>query len=207
MFLTDPPYNANYEGKTKERLKIKNDEMENASFKAFLIDAFQNADLSMRKGAVFYIWHSDAEEYNFLGACIEVGWTVRQCLIWNKNAMVMGRKDYQQKHEPCLYGWKGGAGHSWYSDRSQTTILDFNKPTRNNLHPTMKPVELFGYQVQNSTKQGDKVLDLFGGSGTTLIVCEQLNRNCYMMELDPHYCDVIIARWEKMTGQKAKLIG
>lgn len=206
LFLTDPPYNVDYEGKTKDRLKIQNDKMENASFKAFLIDAFQNADIYMREGAPFYIWHADSEGYNFRGACVDVGWTVRQCLIWNKNSMVMGRQDYQWKHEPCLYGWKDGAGHNWYSDRKQTTVLDFNKPVRNDLHPTMKPVELFSYQIQNSTKQGDKVLDLFGGSGTTLIASEQINRNCYMMELDPHYVDVILERWENITGEKAVLL-
>ena len=160
----------------------------------------------MREGAPFYIWHADSEGYNFRGACVDVGWTVRQCLIWNKNSMVMGRQDYQWKHEPCLYGWKDGAGHNWYSDRKQTTVLDFNKPVRNDLHPTMKPVELFSYQIQNSTKQGDKVLDLFGGSGTTLIASEQINRNCYMMELDPHYVDVILERWENITGEKAVLL-
>lgn len=206
LFLTDPPYNVDYEGGTKDRLKIMNDKMENASFKAFLIDAFKNADLYMHEGASFYIWHADTEGYNFRGACVDVGWTVRQCLIWNKNSMVMGRQDYQWKHEPCLYGWKDGAGHNWYSDRKQTTVLDFNKPVRNDLHPKMKPVELFSYQIQNSTKQGDNILDLFGGSGTTLIASEQINRKCYMMELDPHYVDVILERWENLTGEKAVLL-
>lgn len=118
----------------------------------------------------------------------------------------MGRQDYQWKHEPCLYGWKSGAAHSWYNDRSQTTVMDFNKPSRNGEHPTMKPVELFAYQINNSSKEHDVVLDIFGGSGTTLIACEQLNRYCYTMELDPKYCDVIIKRWENLTGEKATLI-
>ena len=203
LFITDPPYNVDYEGKTKDNLKIMNDKMENANFKAFLIDAFKNADSVMNEGAAFYIWHADSEGFNFRSACTEIGWTIRQCLIWNKNSMVMGRQDYQWKHEPCLYGWKDGAAHNWYSDRKQTTVLEFNKPSKNELHPTMKPIDLISYQIQNSSKQNDKVLDLFGGSGSTLIACEQLNRSCYMMELDPKYVDVIIDRWETFTGKKA----
>jgi site-specific DNA-methyltransferase (adenine-specific) len=156
----------------------------------------------MNAGAVFYIWHSDSEGFNFRKACKQVGWKVRECLIWNKNSLVLGRQDYQWKHEPCLYGWKEGS-HNWYGDRKQTTVIDMDKPNASRLHPTMKPVQLFAYEIQNSTKAGDKVLDLFGGSGTTLIACEQLNRTAYLMELDPRYVDVIIDRWEKMTGQKA----
>ena len=160
----------------------------------------------MKEGAVFYIWHADSEGYNFRGACNDIGWTVRQCLIWNKNSMVLGRQDYHWKHEPCLYGWKDGASHLWASDRKQTTVIDFNKPQRNGEHPTMKPVGLFDYQIKNNTKGGDIVLDLFGGSGTTLIACEQNKRIAYLMELDPHYCDVIIARWETLTGKTAVLL-
>lgn len=203
LLLTDPPYNVDYEGKTKDKLKIQNDKMEDDNFKTFLIDSFYAADSVMNKGAAFYIWHADSEGYNFRNACVEIGWKVRQCLIWNKNSMVMGRQDYQWKHEPCLYGWKDGASHSWYSDRKQTTVLDFNKPSKNELHPTMKPLDLIGYQIQNSTKKDNKVLDLFGGSGSTLIACEQLERQCFMMELDPRYVDVSIDRWETFTGQKA----
>lgn len=121
--------------------------------------------------------------------------------------MVMGRQDYQWKHEPCLYGWKQGASHSWYSDRKQTTVIDFNKPQRNGEHPTMKPVGLMGYLIENSTKAEQVVLDTFGGSGTTLVACEQLDRICYTMELDPRYCDVIVKRWELITGEKAVLVG
>ena len=205
LFLTDPPYNVNYEGKTKDKLKIENDKMNDGNFRQFLQDAFSAADIVMKEGAVFYIWHADSEGYNFRGACKDVGWTVRQCLIWNKNSMVMGRQDYHWKHEPCLYGWKDGASHLWASDRKQTTVIDFNKPQRNGEHPTMKPVGLFDYQIKNNTKGGDIVLDLFGGSGTTLIACEQNKRVGYLMELDPHYCDVIITRWETLTGQKAVL--
>ena len=154
MLLTDPPYNVNYEGKTKDKLKIKNDQMGNDNFRQFLTDAFSNADMVMKPGAVFYIWHADSEGYNFRGACFDAGWTVRQCLIWNKNSMVMGRQDYQWKHEPCLYGWKEGAGHLWASDRKQTTVINFDKPTRNDMHPTMKPIPLFDYQIKNNTKGG-----------------------------------------------------
>lgn len=131
---------------------------------------------------------------------------MRECLIWQKNTAVLGRQDYQWKHEPCLYGWKEGASHNWYSDRKQTTLLAFDRPTRNAEHPTMKPIPLFAYQMCNSTKPGDLVLDSFGGSGTTLIAAEQMRRRSRLMELDPHYCDVIIARWEKFTGLKAERI-
>ncbi len=206
MLLTDPPYNVNYEGKTKDKLKIKNDKMDNDNFRQFLIDAFSNADMVMKPGAVFYIWHADSEGYNFRGACFDVGWTVRQCLIWNKNSMVMGRQDYQWKHEPCLYGWKEGAGHLCASDRKQTTVINFDKHTRNDMHPTMKPIPLFDYQIKNNTKGGDVVLDLFGGSGTTIIACEQNGRRGYCMEYDPRYVDVIVDRWEKFTGAKAVLL-
>ena len=203
ILVTDPPYNVDYQGGTEEKLKIKNDNMGDAQFRRFLVDAFTAADTVMKPGAVFYIWHADSEGYNFRGACRDVGWTVRQCLIWNKSSLVMGRQDYQWKHEPCLYGWKDGAGHLWASDRKQTTVMEYNKPSKNDVHPTMKPVGLFDYQIRNNTKGGDIVLDVFGGSGTSIIACEQNGRNCYMMELDPHYVDVIIARWEALTGGKA----
>ena len=206
LFITDPPYNVAYEGKTKDALKIQNDKMDNDSFRLFLKDAFQCADVAMKAGAVFYIWHADLEGYNFRGACFDIGWKVRQCLIWNKNCMVMGRQDYHWKHEPCLYGWKDGAGHLWASDRKQTTIINFDKPNRNGEHPTMKPIGLFDYQIQNNTKGSDVVLDLFMGSGTTIIACEQNGRIAYGMELDEKYCDVIIKRWEEYTGEKAVLI-
>ena len=154
----------------------------------------------MKSGAAFYVWHADSEGFNFRGACDDIGWKVRECLIWNKNTMVLGRQDYQWKHEPCLYGWKDGASHNWYSDRSQTTVIDMDKPSRSVDHPTMKPVPLFAYEIQNSTKPGDIVLDSFGGSGTTLIACEQMERAARLMELDPKYCDVIIRRYLKEDG-------
>jgi DNA modification methylase len=204
LFLTDPPYNVAYEGKTKDALTIQNDSMSNDSFRQFLIDAFTAADNVMKQGAVFYIWHADTEGYNFRGACFDIGWQVRQCLIWNKNSMVMGRQDYHWKHEPCLYGWKSGSSHLWASDRKQTTILNFEKPSRNAEHPTMKPIALFDYQIKNNTKAEDIVLDTFAGSGTTIMACEQNNRIAYCMELDPKYVDVIINRWEVLTGKTAE---
>lgn len=203
LFLTDPPYNVDYTGKTKDALKIENDKKNDGDFRQFLVDAFKAADSVMKPGAVFYIWHADSEGYNFRGACHDIDWDVRQCLIWNKNVMVMGRQDYHWKHEPCLYGWKPGGSHLWASDRKQTTILNFDRPTVNKEHPTMKPVKLFDYQIQNNTKKEDVVLDLFGGSGTTIIACEQNGRIGYLMEYDPRYIDVIINRWEELTGQKA----
>ena len=206
MWLTDPPYNVAYEGKTKDALKIQNDSMGDDQFRQFLRDAYVTADLVMKAGAVFYIWHADSEGYNFRGAAHDAGWKVRQCLIWKKSTMVMGRQDYHWKHEPCLYGWKEGAGHLWATDRKQTTILEFDKPSRNGEHPTMKPVALFEYQMLNNTKGGDIVLDSFGGSGTTLLAAEKHGRYARLMELDPKYCDVIVKRWEDFTGKKAKLV-
>ncbi len=205
MWLTDPPYNVAYEGGTKEKLTIKNDEMGDDQFRQFLRDSYVSADTVMKPGAVFYIWHADLEGYNFRGAAKDAGWTVRQCLIWKKSSLVMGRQDYHWKHEPCLYGWKDGAGHLWAADRKQTTILEFDKPTRNGEHPTMKPVALFEYQLLNNTKGGDIVLDSFGGSGTTMIAAEKNGRVSRLMELDPKYCDVIIKRWQDFTGKTATL--
>lgn len=204
LLITDPPYNVNYEGGTG--MKIQNDNMEDEQFRQFLRDAFLTADTVMKPGATFYIWHADSEGYNFRGACHDIGWNVRQCLIWAKNSLVLGRQDYQWKHEPCLYGWKDGAGHNWYNDRKQTTVLEFDRPSRSAEHPTMKPVPLFDYQIKNSSKKGDAVLDLFGGSGTTIVCCEQNGRNAYLMELDSKYVDVIIDRWEKLTGNNAVLL-
>lgn len=205
MWLTDPPYNVAYEGKTKDALKIQNDSMDDEQFRQFLRDSYVAADAVMKPGAVFYIWHADSEGYNFRGAAQDAGWKVRQCLIWKKQTMVMGRQDYHWKHEPCLYGWKDGAGHLWAADRKQTTILEFDRPSRNAEHPTMKPVALFEYQMLNNTKGGDIVLDSFGGSGTTLIAAEKNGRVARLMELDPKYCDVIVKRWQDFTGKQATL--
>ena len=201
LWLTDPPYNVAYTGGTG--LTIQNDDMDDTSFRQFLVDAYAAADSVMNPGAVFYVWHADSEGFNFRGAAQDIGWKVRQCIIWVKSALVMGRQDYQWKHEPCLYGWKEGASHYWGSDRKQTTLLQFDKPSRNAEHPTMKPVELFSYQIENSSKPGGIVLDSFGGSGTTVIACEQLGRSSRVMELDPKYCDVIVNRWQDFTGKKA----
>lgn len=203
LLLTDPPYNVAYEGATKDALTIKNDDKTSAEFHLFLVNAFEAAKSAMKKGAAFYCWYASSEVVNFHTAIEEAGFLVKQELIWNKNQMVLGRQDYQWKHEPCLYGWLEGASHSWYSGRNQTTVFNFDKPQRNGEHPTMKPVALFDYQMQNSSKQGDIVLDLFGGSGTTMIAAEQNGRCAYLMELDPRYADVIINRWEELTGEKA----
>lgn len=205
LLLTDPPYGVDYTGKTKDALKIQNDAKTDEEMIEFLSSAFRAADAVMKPGAVFYIWYAGTKEHAFDKACQLTGWEVRQILIWAKNTMVMGRQDYQWKHEPCIYGWKGGAGHLWASDRKQTTILEFDRPTANKEHPTMKPIALFDYQIQNNTKGGDIVLDLFGGSGTTIMACEQNGRNACVMEYDPKYVDVIIKRWENFTGEKAVL--
>ena len=234
LFLTDPPYNVDYEGTAG---KIKNDNMTDIHFYEFLKDAFVAANESLKEGGAFYIWHADSEGLNFRQSCNSIGWKVRQCLIWVKNALVMGRQDYQWKHEPCLYGWKEGAGHYFIEDRTQTTvfeekldldamkkeelrqlvdellkerknttILHEDKPAKNDLHPTMKPIKLISQLIINSSRKNEFVLDTFGGSGSTLIACEQLKRKCRMIELDPKYCDVIIQRWETLTGQTAELI-
>lgn len=203
LLVTDPPYNVDYQGKTSDALTIQNDSMSDDDFRQFLRDVYTAADVVMEPGAAFYIWHADSEGYNFRGAAHDVGWKVRQCLIWSKNSMVLGRQDYQWKHEPCLYGWKDGAAHYWGSDRKQTTVLEFNRPSRNGEHPTMKPVALIEYQVKNSSRRGQLVLDLFGGSGSTLIAAENQGRDACVMELDPRYVDVIINRWQNHTGKQA----
>ncbi len=215
LLLTDPPYNVDYGGKSmadKKRSKtrkdetIKNDYQDDKQFLGFLTSALSNGFNYMKSGASFYIWYAQSQSIAFYEACRASKLSVRQQLIWNKNSMVVGRQDYQWKHEPCLYGWAEGGSHSWYSDRKQTTVLNFDRPNHSDLHPTMKPVALFDYQIKNSTKSGDVVLDLFGGSGTTIMACEQNGRNACVMEYDPKYVDVIIKRWEDFTGKKAKLI-
>lgn len=203
LLVTDPPYNVSYEGKTKDKLTIDNDQMGNDDFIAFLYAALIGCDGVLKPGGVFYIWHADSEGFNFRTACNEVGWKVRQCLIWNKNTMVMGRQDYHWKHEPCLYGWKEGASHHWNNDRKQTTMLEFDRPTRSDVHPTMKPISLIKHLIFNSSVKDDVVLDVFGGSGSSLLSSEILSRRCFTMELDPGYCEVIIKRWEDLTGDKA----
>lgn len=212
IFLTDPPYNVDYGAKNKflnkcdngNRIEtdITNDKKTPEAFYAFLFEVFSNAFFSMVDGACFYVFYPQTEYINFHNALNDSSLTVRQCLVWCKNNHVLGMNDYHYKHEPLFYGWKKGT-HNWFSDRSQTTVLNFAKPLINDLHPTMKPVELICYLLKNNTRQGQSCLDLFGGSGSTLIACEQTGRKCYTMELDEHFCDVIITRFEQLTGQKA----
>lgn len=205
MLLTDPPYNVDYEGKTSEALKIENDNMSETEFYNFLLDSFKNMFDSIKYGGSAYVFHADTEGLNFRNAFKSCGFKLAQCLVWVKNTFVMGRQDYQWRHEPILYGWKPGAGHYFVDNRKQSTVLEFDKPSRNAEHPTMKPVDLLVYLIKNSSKENDLILDLFGGSGSTLIAAEQTQRRCYTMELDPKYCDVIIKRWENLTGEKAIL--
>lgn len=236
LLLTDPPYNVDYQGGTKDKMKIANDNMDDVAFVGFLTAAFNCAIQAMRPGAAFYVWHADSKGFEFRTALKEVGLTLRETLIWVKNALVLGRQDYQWRHEPCLYGWKEGAAHYFVDDRSQSTVIEDagvdyrklkkdkllklvlqltdvsipntviyeDKPTKNDIHPTMKPVKLMARLTKNSTKQEQLVLDLFGGSGSTLIACEQINRRCFTMEYDPKYCDAILDRWEKLTGEEAE---
>ena len=194
MVITDPPYNVAYEGKTKDALTIENDSMGNDDFYKFLYDFYSALTTAVKKGGAIYVWHASSEVINFGKAMVDAGWLLKQQLIWVKNTMVMGRQDYQWKHEPCLYGWLKGDSHKWYSDRKQTTVIEFDKPSRNGEHPTMKPIGLFGYQIENSSKVGDLVIDAFGGSGTTMVACEQLKRKARLIEFDPKYCDVIVKR-------------
>ncbi|BAK99196.1 putative methyltransferase [Oscillibacter valericigenes Sjm18-20] len=229
LLLTDPPYNVDVTGGTADHLKIENDHQDDAAFLEFLDAALRNGRAVLEPGASFYIWHADgAPGRLFRDACYEVGLEVRQCLIWVKQSATLGRQDYRWQHEPCLhgqtepeeldcgdtwddheaclYGWKDGRAHLWCSDRKQTTVLEYDRPTKNKEHPTMKPVRLFAYQVANSTLREAVVLDLFAGSGTTAIACEQLGRSAYLMESDPRFVDVILRRWEAFTGEKAVLL-
>ena len=205
MILTDPPYNVDYEGKTADALKIENDNMNETEFYNFLLTSFRNMYESIKSGGSIYVFHADTEGLNFRNAFKSCGFKLAQCLVWVKNTFVMGRQDYQWRHEPILYGWKEGAGHYFVDNRKQSTVLEFDKPLRNAEHPTMKPVDLLVYLIKNSSKENHLILDLFAGSGSTLIAAEQVQRNCYAMELDPKYCDVIIKRWENLTGEKAIL--
>lgn len=206
MVWTDPPYNVAYEGKTKESLTIQNDEMSDDSFYKFLYDAYLNMLMFTKPGGAIYVAHADSEGANFRKALTGAGWLLKQCLIWVKQTLVLGRQDYHWKHEPILYGWAPGASHQWFTDRKQTTVLEFNRPNRNAEHPTMKPVELIEYCLTNSCPRGGLVLDLFGGSGSTLIAAEKMGLSAALVELDPKYCDVIVRRWEKYTGNKAELV-
>ena len=248
MIFTDPPYNVDYEGGTG--LKIQNDNMTDDDFYAFLKGAYDAMYAVTKPGGAIYVCHADSQSSVFRIAYDEAGFLLKQCLIWVKNNIVLGRQDYQWKHEPILYGWKPGAAHNWYNDRKQTTVIEdstnitvskqadgnyitfyngmdeltikvpeyevidnngslestiwrIDKPQRSAEHPTMKPIELCARAIKNSSKKGDVVLDSFGGSGSTLIACEQLGRSARIMEFDPVYVAVIIKRWEEYTGEKA----
>lgn len=205
MLLTDPPYNVDYVGKTVDALKIANDNMNDVQFYEFLKQAFINMFDFTKEGASIYVFHADTEGLNFRKAFKDAGFKLAECLIWKKDCFVMGRQDYQWQHEPILYGWKEGAAHHFINDRTQSTILEFDRPKQSALHPTMKPIDLIARLVKNSSKENDIILDLFGGSGSTIITAEQLNRICYSMELDPKYCDVIVKRWETLTNKEAIL--
>lgn len=202
MILTDPPYNVDYEGVAG---KIENDNMSETEFYNFLLDSFRNMFELAKCGCPIYVFHADTEGLNFRNAFKSVGFKLAECLVWVKNTFVMGRQDYQWRHEPILYGWKEGKAHYFIDNRSQSTVLEFDKPTKNTEHPTMKPIDLLVYLIKNSSKENDLIVDLFAGSGSSIIAAEQTKRICYTMELDPKYCDVVVKRWETLTGQKAKL--
>ena len=232
LLFTDPPYNVDVSN--SQGMKIANDNMKDSEFYEFLNKAFACANESLKPGGAFYIWYADSEDLNFRTAAIENELLIKQCLIWVKNGFNFGRQDYKWQHEPCLYGWKEGAGHYFieeynhptviddeldfdkmkkeemkqlleeiFSDKVAKTVIRQNKPLINDLHPTMKPIKMCADLIRHSSKKGETVLDLFGGSGSTMIACEQIDRKCYMMEYDPKYVDVIIERWEKFTGEKA----
>jgi DNA modification methylase len=233
--LTDPPYNVDYHGGTEDKLTIANDNMSDDDFDKFLFAFYEAAIQNTRPGAPIYVFHADSAGESFRRNFVKSGWLLKQCLVWAKDSLVLGRQDYNWQHEPILYGWKPGAAHSWYGPFTNTTLVelakqDFSKysaqelldlvnelfensslvrdkkPRRNALHPTMKPISLVAKLLKNSAKRNDLVLDQFGGSGSTLVACEQLGLRAAVIELDPKYVDVIISRWEKLTGKTAELI-
>jgi DNA modification methylase len=195
---TDPPYNVDYQGKTKDALKIENDKMTDGSFYDFLYDFYSACFAFMKPGAPIYVFHADSEGANFRQAFKDAGLKLSQCLIWKKQSFVMGRQDFHWQHEPILYGWKEGAAHTWCSDRKQTTVLEFDRPSRNADHPTMKPLEILEYLLECSSKPGAVVFDGFSGSGSLLISCEKTGRQARVVELDPRYCDVNVRRYVKL---------
>lgn len=197
LVVTDPPYNVNYEGSAG---KIQNDNMENDKFYQFLLDAFLNMEKAMADDASIYVFHADTEGLNFRKSFSDAGFYLSGTCIWKKQSLVLGRSPYQWQHEPCLYGWKKKGKHQWYSDRKQTTIWEFDKPKKNGDHPTMKPIPLIAYPIKNSSMSNCIILDPFGGSGSTLIACEQLGRICHTIELDEKYCDVIVKRYIEQVG-------
>ena len=197
LVVTDPPYNVNYEGSAG---KIKNDNMENNAFYQFLYDAFENMEKVMAADASIYVFHADTEGLNFRKAFADAGFYLSGTCIWKKQSLVLGRSPYQWQHEPCLFGWKKSGKHQWYSGRKETTIWEFDKPKKNGDHPTMKPIPLIAYPIMNSSMSNCIVLDPFGGSGSTLMACEQTNRICYTVELDEKFCDVIVKRYIEQVG-------
>lgn len=201
MIFTDPPYNVDYEGTAG---KIQNDKQEDSDFYDFLFKAFTNMFENTKKGGAIYVCHADTEGLNFRNAYKNAGFKLAECLVWVKNALVLGRQDYHWRHEPILYGWKEGAAHYFIDDRTQDTIWEYNKPKRNEEHPTMKPLELCGRAISNSSRVGEVVLDLFGGSGSTMIASDQLQRKSYLMELDERFVDVIVKRYLKHKGSIAE---
>ena len=202
LVITDPPYNVNYEGSAG---KIKNDNMANEAFYNFLLAAFQNTEAVMADDASIYIFHSDTEGLNFRRAFSDAGFYLSGCCIWKKQSLVLGRSPYQWQHEPVLYGWKKSGKHQWYSGRKETTIWEFDKPKKNGDHPTMKPIPLLAYPIMNSSMSNTLVLDPFGGSGSTLIACEQSDRSCFTIELDEKFCDVIVKRYIEQVGSADKV--
>ena len=198
LIVTDPPYNVAF--KSGSGLSIQNDSMENGEFYTFLYNSFQNMAEHLEKGGAAYVFHADTEGLNFRKAFVDAGFHLAGVCIWVKNSLVLGRSDYQWQHEPVLYGFLKNGKHPWYSDRKQTTIWNYDKPKRNKNHPTSKPLDLLGYPICNSSQENAVVLDTFGGSGSTMMACEQTNRICCMMELDEKYASVILRRYVEDTG-------
>lgn len=198
IIVTDPPYGVSF--KSSDGLSIQNDSLKGDEFYQFLLQAFKNMADNLTKGGAAYVFHADTEGLNFRKAFIDAGFHLAGCCIWVKNSLVLGRSDYQWQHEPVLYGFLQNGNHPWYSDRKQTTIWNFDKPKRNKNHPTSKPLDLLGYPIQNSSQANGIVIDTFGGSGSTMMACEQTNRICYMMELDEKYASVILRRYVEDGG-------
>lgn len=192
LIVTDPPYGVSF--KSSSGLTIQNDSIKDEEFYFFLLSAFKNMAGCLEKGGAAYVFHADTEGLNFRRAFIDAGFHLAGCCIWVKDSLVLGRSDYQWQHEPVLYGFLKNGKHPWYSDRKQTTVWNFAKPKRNENHPTSKPLDLLAYPIGNSSQENAIVIDTFGGSGSTMMACEQANRICYMMELDEKYASVILRR-------------
>jgi len=198
MCHTDPPYNINYQGGSKKREKIANDKLDD--FPKFLYDVYTTISTALKKGGAIYVWHASSETHNFIQQFLDAGFLFKSYIIWNKNNSTFGRSDYHWKHEPCIYGWLDGASHKWCGDRKQTTVWDIDRPSKSEEHPTMKPIALCSKPLENSSIIGDVILDVFLGSGSTMVASHQLKRKCYGMELDPKYCQVIIDRMKKLDS-------